>query len=66
MSEIIKTFEMQIEETLPKDNLSVVSFGTGAARLIQQIDTIRQHGDKYNRTACIPKLAAEANRTRYE
>jgi hypothetical protein len=36
------TFEMQIEETLPKDNLSVVSFGTGAARLIQQIDNIRQ------------------------
>jgi hypothetical protein len=53
------TFEMQIEETLPKDNLSIVSFGSGAARLIQQIDNIRQHGDKYNRTARIPKLAAE-------
>jgi hypothetical protein len=53
------TFEMQIEETLPKDNFSVVSFGTGAARLTQQIDDIRQHGDKYNRTARIPKLAAE-------
>jgi hypothetical protein len=50
---------MQIEETLPKDNLSIVSFGSGAARLIQQIDNIRQHGDKYNRTARIPKLAAE-------
>jgi hypothetical protein len=50
---------MQIEETLPKDNLSVVSFGTGAVRLTQQIDDIRRHGDKYNRTARIPKLAAE-------
>jgi hypothetical protein len=53
------TFEMQIEETLPKDNLSVVSFGTGAARLIQQMDNIRQRGDEYNRTARIPKIAAE-------
>src|SRR5712692_962708 len=53
------TFEMQIEETLPKKNISLVSFGTGAARLTQQIDDIRQHGDKYNRTARIPKLAAE-------
>jgi hypothetical protein len=53
------TFEMQIEETLPEDNLSVVTFGNGAARLMQQIDNIRKHGDKYQRTARIPKIAAE-------
>jgi hypothetical protein len=53
------TFEMQIEETLPKDNRLVVSFGTGAARLIRKIDEIREQGDKYNRTARIPKCAAE-------
>ncbi len=54
------TFEMQSAEFLPEDNLSVVSFGTGAARLIEKMDKIRQHGDKFHRTAHIPKLAAEA------
>ena len=54
------TFEMQIAETLPEDSLSVVALGSGAARLIQQIDFIREHGDKFHRTARIPKLAADA------
>jgi hypothetical protein len=51
---------MQSEELLPEDNLSVVSFGTGAARLVDEIDHIRMYGDKFHRTARIPKLAAEA------
>ena len=52
-------FEMQIEETLPDDNVSIVSFGTGAARLIQRLDDIRRFGDKYHRTAHLPKIAVE-------
>jgi hypothetical protein len=54
------SYEMQITETLPKDNLSVVSFGTGATRLTQLIDNIRLQGDKFGRTARVPKLAVEA------
>ena len=36
------------------------SHSESAARLTQIIDNIRQQGDKFNRTARIPKLAAEA------
>lgn len=54
------TFQMECEELRPKDNSTVVLFGSGATRLTQQIDYIRKHGDKFHRTARIPKLAAEA------
>ena len=53
-------FHVETTEHLPEDDRSVVSFGSGAARLNQKIEFIRQHGDKYHRTARIPKLAAEA------
>jgi hypothetical protein len=54
------TYDMQIIESIPNDNLSVVSLGSGAARLAELIDHIRRHGDEFHRTARIPKLAAEA------
>jgi hypothetical protein len=54
------TFQIECQELRPKDNSTVVSFGSGAARLARQIDHIRQYGDKFHRTAHVPKLAAEA------
>src|ERR1700751_1376042 len=54
------TFQMECEELRPKDNSTVVLFGSGVRRLTQQIDFIRQHGDKFHSPAHIPKLAAEA------
>jgi hypothetical protein len=53
-------FKMACEELRPKNNSTVVSFGSGAARLTRQIAHIRDHGDEFNRTARIPKLAIEA------
>jgi hypothetical protein len=53
-------FQMACEEQRPKNNSTVVSFGSGAARLTRHIAHIRDHGDEFNRTARIPKLAIEA------
>jgi len=53
-------FKIQITETIPRDNSAPVSFGTGAARLLHLIGEIHAHGDKFPRTARIPKIAAEA------
>jgi hypothetical protein len=54
------TFTIDCQELLPRHNATVITFGSGAARMIKQIDRIRQHGDKFHRTALVQKLAAEA------
>src|SRR5262249_1290377 len=53
------TFQVVCEEHRPKDNSTLVSFGSGSARLAKQIDHLRQHGDQFHRTARIPKVAVE-------
>src|SRR5262249_10367261 len=53
-------FYLESSETLPRDTSTVVSFGSGEARLKEHIANIREHGDRFQRTGRIPKLAIEA------
>ena len=54
------SFLVEITEILPADEFSVTILGSGKKRLLEKIENIRTHGDKFLRTARIPKSAAEA------
>lgn len=52
-------FDVECSEHLSEGNQNAVAFGSGATRLMDEIEKITKDGDKHHRTGRLPLLAAE-------